>query len=256
MIDANTHFMRRPFSSLLLFIPLALFVSCQKHYYLKSHSAELYTIADTARKSQPLVTMLQYYKIGVDTVMQEVIGTTDIPLTKAQPECLLGNFITDAQLKAAKKLDPKVVGSVCNYGGIRQSFIAPGNITRGKMYELMPFDNMVTIVEISGANLKKLCDLMAKSRGWPVSGISFKIKNKEATDILLDGKPVNDHIYYKVVMSDYIAKGGDNCDFLMSSSKKFTSIFIRDAMIDYVKELQAQGKPLHPEIENRVSYDE
>ena len=49
--------------------------------------------------------MLRPYKVGVDTQMQVVIGYTDIPLTKAQPECALGNFMADAQMAAAKKLD-------------------------------------------------------------------------------------------------------------------------------------------------------
>jgi 2',3'-cyclic-nucleotide 2'-phosphodiesterase (5'-nucleotidase family) len=55
--------------------------------------------------------------------MQVVIGTHDMPLTKAQPESTLGNFMTDAVLLAAQKIDPKVVAAVVNYGGIRLSYI-------------------------------------------------------------------------------------------------------------------------------------
>src|SRR5690606_11149141 len=107
---------------------------------------------------------------------QVVIGRTDIPLTKAQPESTLGNFVADAQMIVAKKLDNKVVASVVNYGGIRLNYIAPGELTKGKIFELMPFDNMLTIVEVPGEVLKQFCNHMAKYRGWPVSGITYTIK--------------------------------------------------------------------------------
>lgn len=200
--------------------------------------------------------MLQPYKKGVDTQMKVIIGHTDIPLTKAQPESTLGNFVADAQLMAAKAIDPKTEISISNYGGIRVPYIDPGPLTRGKMYELMPFDNMLTIVEIPGTVLKQFCNHIAKGKGWPVSGISFTIKDKQAENILINGQPLDEHRYYKVATSDYVARGGDNCDFLSTEKKRFTSIFIRDAMMAYVTRLEQAGKPLHPQIENRIRYAE
>lgn len=235
---------------------LSAFFACHKPYYIQGHHDQLYTVRQDGAQDSSLLKMIQPYKRGVDTQMLVVIGHTDIPLSKAQPECTLGNFMADAQLAVAQRIDPKVEISVMNYGGIRLPYIAPGEITKGKMYELMPFDNMITIIEIPGAVLKQFCDHMAKSKGWPVSGLKFIIKNKEATDITINGKPLNEHIIYKAVVSDYIARGGDNCDFLTSLKKRFTSIFVRDAMIDYVMLLEKEHKPLHPELEKRVQYAE
>jgi len=203
-----------------------------------------------------MLAMLYPYKRGVDTQMYVTIGHTDVPLTKAQPECTLGNFMADAQMVAAKKIDEKVACSIMNYGGIRSPYIAPGVITKGKMYELMPFDNMLTIVEVPGDVLKQFCDHMAKYKGWPVSGLTFIIKGKSAIDVMINNAPLNDHLMYKVALSDYIAKGGDNCDFLIPLKKRYTSIFIRDAMIDYVAQLEQQNKQLHPVLEKRVQYAE
>ena len=200
--------------------------------------------------------MIAPYKKGVDTQMKVIVGHTDIPLTKAQPECTIGNFMADAQLMAARAIDPKTDAAIANYGGIRLPYIDPGPLTRGKMYELMPFDNVLTIVEIPGTVLKQFCDHMAKGKGWPVSGLSFIIKEKAADSILINGELLNEHHFYKVATSDYIAHGGDNCDFLSSSKKRVTSVFIRDAMIAYVTRLELAGKPLHPNIENRVRYAE
>ena len=240
----------------LLFLQ-SFFSACHKPYYLhRSHSEHYSFVADSVQKASTLLAFLQPYKIGVDTQMQVIIGHTDMMLTKAQPESSLGNFIADAQLIAAKKIDKDVAISVMNYGGIRLSYISPGTLTKGKLYELMPFDNILTLVEIPGHVLQEFCDLMARYKGWPVSGMSFTIKDKKATHILINGSPLHKHLVYKMAVSDYIAKGGDNCDMLRPLKKKITSVFVRDAMIEYVMELEAAQQPLHPLIENRVIYAE
>lgn len=235
---------------------LLIISGCHKPFYIQQRTVWNYSIDSTISSDTNFIAFLKPYKAGVDTQMQVVIGHTDIPLTKAQPESTLGNFVADAQMETAKRIDTKVVGSVVNYGGIRLSYVAPGPLTKGKMYELMPFDNMLTIVEIPGDVLKQFCNHMAKYKGWPISGINYTIKDKEATNITVNGVPVNDHIVYNIALSDYIARGGDNCDFLSPLRKKFTTIFIRDAMIDYVMNLEKEGKPLHPNLEKRIQYAE
>jgi 2',3'-cyclic-nucleotide 2'-phosphodiesterase (5'-nucleotidase family) len=97
---------------------------------------------------------------------------------------------------------------------------------------------------------------MAAKKGWPVSGLTFTIKDKKAVDVRIGGMPINESLVYKIAVSDYIARGGDNCDFLQPLRKRYTSTFIRDALIDYVAELEASGRPLHPELEQRVRYAE
>ncbi len=240
---------------------LCLFVagasSCSKKpVYAHAQPPQLYIIDTTAHTDSSLVKMLRPYKRGVDTQMQVVIGHTDMPLTKAQPESTLGNFVADAQLMAARVIDQNVEASVSNYGGLRIPYMDAGPITRGKMYELMPFDNMLAIIEIPGTIVKQFCDFMATKKGWPVSGLTFTIKDNKAEDIAINGKPLNPNIYYKFAISDYVARGGDNCDFLSSCKKRFTSIFIRDAMMAYVVRLEKAGKPLHPQLENRIRYAE
>ncbi len=240
----------------LLVLTTLLAASCAKNLFPAAQSHQYYVINQTIAADSQLMALLAPYKIGVDTQMKVVIGRTDNPLTKAQPESTLGNFMADAQLKSALQIDKKVVASVSNYGAIRLPMIPTGPLTRGTMYELMPFDNKITIIDIPGTVLKQFCDHMARAKGWPVSGIRYTIKDGKATDITISGASVNDHIIYKVAVNDYIARGGDNCDFLVPLKKRYTTIFVRDALINYVEELQKRGQPLNPQIENRVQYAE
>ena len=227
-----------------------------KHLQIQNYQQQQYVISKEDAADSGITSLLRPYKRGVDTQMQMVIGHTDIPLTKAQPESTLGNFYADATLAAARRIDSRVAGAVGNYGGLRIPYIAPGVITRGKMYELMPFDNMLTIVEIPGNVLQHFCDAMAARKGWPVSGITYTIKDKNAIDVMVDSMPLNNNIVYSIAVNDYIAKGGDNCDFLQPLKKRYTTIFLRDAMIEYVTALERRALPLHPVIEKRIRYAE
>ncbi len=231
----------------------ALVAGCaQPHYVAQKSAAKFYAIDTTAAIDSALVRMLAPYKLGVDTSMQVVVGRTDIPLTKAQPECTLGNFIADATLQAARRIDPRVHAAVINYGGIRSAYLAPGPVSTGELYEIMPFDNFLTILEVPGRTLRRLCDGMAYRRGWPVAGLEYTIKGKKATSIRIGGEVLDTNRVYKIALSDYLAGGGDDCDFLKGLRRKNTSVMLRDAMIQYVAALEKKGDPLHPKIENRV----
>ena len=239
---------------LLLFL---LMLACSRRpLYVQEHREQQYVIRKGDSADSLLAALLRPYKLGVDTQMQVVIGHADIPLTKAQPESTLGNFLADAVLVAAQKLDPKVVATISNYGGIRLSYVAPGPITRGRMYEIMPFDNMITIVDIPGTVLQQFCDMIAARKGWPLSGISFAIKEAKAIDVQIDGASLNPATVYKIALNDYNARGGDNCDFLKPLKKRSTTVFLRDAMIEYVAALEGEGKPLHPLLQKRIRYAE
>jgi len=61
---------------------------------------------------------------------------------------------------------------------------------------------------------------------------------------------------YKVAINDYVARGGDNFEFMQKASKRFTDMLIRDAIIEYLVAINQQHKVYHIELENRISYAE
>lgn len=244
----------------LKLFPIASFLVClscsvtQKQ--VGSYSSN-YTIIDSSVRPDPrFETLLSPYRKSMDTIMNEIIGYSEEALTKGQPECTLGDFMADAQLQYAQKENPGVVAAIINYGGIRLPYVAPGAVSKGKVYEIMPFDNMLTIVGIPGKTLRVFCDHMAAYGGWPVAGITYSIKGKQALDVMVDGKPVDDEVVYEIAVSDYIANGGDNCDFLVDCKRAYTDVFIRDILIHHIKTLQATGQKLHVILDKRIRYAE
>ncbi|RYD97063.1 MAG: hypothetical protein EOP54_12015 [Sphingobacteriales bacterium] len=244
-------------ASLFIALFIAALSSCApKKYAVKSYEAQLRTISDTIPADASMVRFIATYKTRLDSVMDKVIGMALVPLTKAQPESTMGNFAADAQLEAGKKLDNLVTLSVVNYGGLRIPFLPAGNITKGKIYEIMPFDNLVTIVEVPGTVLQTFCDHMAARKGWPVSGFSYTIIEGKAVDIKVGGEALRPNAVYKLATSDYIANGGDECEFLTGLKKQGSPVLLRDAIMEKVINDSRRNKGIEPKLENRVHYAE
>jgi 2',3'-cyclic-nucleotide 2'-phosphodiesterase (5'-nucleotidase family) len=196
--------------------------------------------------------MIAPYKLRLDSQMNTIIGTTTYKLTKDKPEGTLGNLLCDAAVwYASQHYDKPVDICVMNAGGIRLPSIEAGKITVGKMYELMPFDNMIDVLELKGDKIYDLLQLVAAADGWPVSGVTFQIENKKAIQILIGGQPLRTDQTYTLVTSDYVANGGDKADMLKLYEKRTgLNYLLREALIMYVKTTHT----LNMTTDGRITY--
>ncbi len=237
-----------------LFVALVFFaVSCSTSKQSISLLYKDYRIEKQTKTDSALVKMLQPYSVSMNASMNKVIGFSNDNLNKKQPESGLGNFMADAMLvMAEKKFRKKIDGAFMNDGGIR-SYIPKGNITTGKIFELMPFDNLVVVQDVKGSVLQQFLDKTAADGGWPVSkGITMGIKEKKAVNISINGKPLDNSATYSIVNSDYVAGGGSDCTMLKGIPFLNRGYLLRDALIEFVSDLTKQGKPLDFTIEKRV----
>ncbi|RYD58681.1 MAG: hypothetical protein EOP56_03590 [Sphingobacteriales bacterium] len=234
----------------ILLLLLCSLSACHRGYYMQKQSSNIYAIDKAVNADSSMADMITPYKQNMQQAMEQVIGTNDTMLTKGQPESSLGNFLADAQLDAAKKADAGVIASVANYGGIRLPYITAGPITIGKMYELMPFDNTIVILDVPGNVMLEFCNHIANLGGWPVSGIRFAIKDKQAIDIEIGNAPLDTGKTYKIAVNDYMAGGGDKCSFLKTLKPKPVNVFVRDALIAYVRQQQT----LRASLAKRIYY--
>ncbi|MBI3510074.1 MAG: 5'-nucleotidase C-terminal domain-containing protein [Bacteroidetes bacterium] len=206
------------------------------------------------------------YKKSLDQEMNAVICYSDTAMNKERGglESLLGNFTADVVLGKTNERytldDPSKYydAQICllNTGGLRNS-LPKGNITKGNIFELMPFDNEIVVVTISGKNMWELLRYIAATGGQPVSGIKMGLRNdKTPGKVLIDGIPLDTTKTYKVATSDYLANGGDKMTFLMNPVKLETTGYkIRDALLDYCYDQQRMGKHLHPQLDGRIYYE-
>jgi 2',3'-cyclic-nucleotide 2'-phosphodiesterase (5'-nucleotidase family) len=154
---------------------------------------------------------------------------------------------------AEKYYQTTVDAAFINYGGIRLNVIKAGAITRGKIFELMPFDNIIILQKIKGSVLQQFLDHIVGRGGWPVAGTTMQIKDKKAVNVLIAGKPIDPNMTYTIANSDYVANGGDNSDMLRTIPQINNGFLLRDALIEYVKALTQKGESITATIQNRVT---
>lgn len=237
----------------LIFIVL-LFFACKTGYQPTAVQYKDYRVSPKQPINNELTNLLQPYADSVNKNMNDVVGSAAMELQKKQPEGTLGNVMADAMLEQAKeKFKTSVDASFLNYGGIRLSSIPAGNITRGKIFELSPFDNIIVLLKMDGNTLQQFLNIVASRGGWPCAGIQFQIKNKQAVNILIGNNPISGNNVYTIAMLDYVANGGDDCVMLKSIPQQNNGYLFRDAVLDYVAGKTKEGKAISSTIQNRVS---
>lgn len=229
-------------------------ISCHTTYQGQSLQYNGYRISKTMPADSTVIGFLRPYSDSVNNSMNAVLGVSPVSLEKTQPEGTLGNFMADAFLVMAReKYNTQVDLAFVNFGGIRLTQLPAGNITRGKVFELMPFDNLLILQKVKGSVLQQVLDLMAARGGWPVAGLSMQISNGKAVNIRIGGQPLETEKTYTIANSDFIANGGDNADMLRPIPQITNGYLMRDAIIDYINGLSRQGKQITATIENRVT---
>lgn len=231
---------------------LIISYSCNPVYRASSVQYKDYPIQND-RKDPAFQKFLQPYADSVNNSMNMVIGELATTLEKKQPEGTLGNFMADAMKAMAEKYyATKVDGAFVNYGGIRLTSMQAGTITRGKIFELMPFDNIIVLQKVKGTVLKEFLDHIISRGGWPVAGITMEMKDKKAVNVLIDGNPLDEQMVYTIANSDYVANGGDYCEMLKAIPQINKGYLLRDGLIEYVQSFTKKGQAITATIQNRV----
>jgi 2',3'-cyclic-nucleotide 2'-phosphodiesterase (5'-nucleotidase family) len=227
-------------------------VSCNTSYKTENVQYSNYRIQEYDKGSKSLTSVVKPYSDSVNKLMNIVIGYNAVQLEKKSEGNTLGFFLTDAYLEMAKqKVDPKVDAAFMNSGGIRLPEIPAGAITQGKIFELMPFDNLMVLLKVKGSLLKQYLDTLAANEGVIESGITMQIVNKTAQQVVVAGKPLDLNGDYTIVHSDYVAM---NSNLLKNIHRSANGYLLRDALLDYVKFINDQNKKVTVTNIERVSY--
>jgi 2',3'-cyclic-nucleotide 2'-phosphodiesterase (5'-nucleotidase family) len=245
----------RYFSVFTIFI-LFFFTACKPtRTFLADEKANTYRIApsDSLAADPTVEAMIQPYKSSLDGKMNAVIGKCAKELTAGDAVSLLGNWASQLILNQSIKYYKKNIDfATVNRGGLRIKSIAAGDVTRGKMYELMPFDNALVVITTDSAGVDKFIRHMGGKGGWPIAGASYVINKGNVENIKIGGQLLRGSRNYSFVISDYIADGGDSCDFLKTMKRDNLNKLMRDAFIEGVEDETRNGRVLDAELDDRI----
>jgi len=200
----------------------------------------LYERADTLKDDANMLAIYGKYEDELNPVLGKILGKTTVDLDHdryAGPS-LLGEWTCEIMKDKAG-----VQIAMTNGGGLRTD-VPAGEITAGKLYEVMPFDNTLYTMKLSGADVKANIEhgIMNDDIGWvQIAGARVTYNpgaeagNRITSMVLEDGTPIEMDKYYTVVTNDFMFTGGDNYNFENAKDGLNTFIPIRDAMMDAVE---------------------
>lgn len=198
--------------------------------------------------------LLRPYRQGVDSLMSVRIGTVASSFDINRNG--LRNLSADIVKAIGAKFSPKPVElSVINVGGIRSGW-DKGPLTKGEVMNSFPFDNRVSILEISGKDLREAFDIIAP-RGDGVSDnvrVQYDPASGKCTSVTIDGKPLDDDRMYILSTIDYLAQGGDYLkSFTRAKHIGESERVLYDDFISYISEGPLKGKKLRPDETPRIT---
>ena len=216
------------------------------------------------------------------------IGASNVFIPRGDPcgsavgrkcESLIGNTVTDAIRKSYNK-----DFAITNSGGLRADLTCPNPdipgdfcaaytpppypITRGQVFSVLPFGNIVVTLPVNGAELKTMLEngvsfVPAENGRFPqVSGLCFtydvqqaagnRVTSavRQAADGSCTGPPVDLTAAggpYSILENDFMANGGDG--YPNFSSRIATLDLMDQVVADYV----TANSPLSPAIQGRIA---
>ena len=241
----------------VIFITLCILTSCkQQSIGLTKIVATELIIDSTSKPVSGIENFILPYRERVNSILDSALAYAPYSISKTDGKynTTAGNLMADLMLSEANPIFKKRTGKdidfvLMNHGGIR-SGISKGNVSARTAYEVMPFENNISVVELNGTSILELVDYLIKSkRAHPLSGIQI-ILNKDETvkSLKINNKPLDEKASYFIATSDYLVSGGDDMVFF-KNGLSFTALDykIRNAMIDYFSKVDT----LLPKIDNR-----
>jgi 2',3'-cyclic-nucleotide 2'-phosphodiesterase/3'-nucleotidase len=183
--------------------------------------------------------------------MDKVVAVAAEEIWRGRQESPLGNLICDVMRE-------RVGATVAfqNSGGIRSN-LGEGPITVREMYKMLPFDNTMVTMYLTGEQIRQLLERGTSENGVvQSSGLSYSYRPQDPGGdrikhvALEGGTPLQPEELYLVTTNDYMASGGDRYEIFGHGKEIInTQILLRDAVIAWMKALSGAGeKVVAPEL--------
>jgi 2',3'-cyclic-nucleotide 2'-phosphodiesterase (5'-nucleotidase family) len=256
--------LKRYYKFLILFTAYSILIlSCQS-YKIVDVNSSIIDIDKNILEEEFEEIELSKYRDSISKEMDKVINHCSIAMEVGCPEGLLGNFISDLAILYIRKNFPENEFNpdfcILNNGGFR-STLNEGPITIGDIFQIMPFDNHLLILEIKGEEMNDLIKYIkdksttniSRKSGVPLSGIRLKISGDKVSRCMVSNKMYDPLKTYRILTTNYLASGGDDMVFLKNCKTLYnTKLLLRDVIIRYIEELGKNNININAQFDGRV----
>ena len=194
------------------------------------------------------------YQAELGAELGETVGTATTAITRVRDgESEMGNFVTDAMRTYLEGVD----FAFTNAGGLRADIDA-GPITLAEIYAVLPFNNTLVTMDLTGAQVRQVLEEGANSQYGvvQVSGLTWTFDadapfGSRVTSVTLpDGTPLDPNATYRVATNNFMASGGDQFTTLTQGTNIVdTGINLVETVVGYL----AVNSPVDPQVEGRLT---
>ena len=196
--------------------------------------------------------------------LDAVVGRVEEPLRRTEREAFrgesrVGNFVADAYRWAAVEAvdaDVPVVG-LQNSGGIRTGPAIDGEVTVSDLVSLVPFEEPVVVLELSGVELLDAFREAADTTGFGesdwwhahVSGarLAYDYADDELVEATVDGRPVDPDGRYLLATTEFLLYTDEEFPTLTDAARRRTLDTQYEVLADF-----ARTVGVDPELEGRI----
>ena len=218
---------------------ISLVYSRREQKILVSSVQSMETPVKGAKADTAVGAIVERSQWEISPVKNVPLGRTVADLSHDRNELsVLGQWSSDV-LRQATQADI----AFQNGGGLRTS-IPAGAITMGNLYEVMPFDNTLVTMDLTGEQVLQVLNhgIHGKAGTVQYSGLKLVVDSSrpygsQLVEVRLsDGRLLDAAATYRIVTNDFMAAGGDEFTmFKKGSNVKDTFVPLRDALADAVK---------------------
>jgi len=192
--------------------------------------------------------LIEVYEKLAAPLAKRVVGRSGAPLSRdanAAGEFPLGQVIADAQLAATQApADGGARLALMNPGGVRAP-LAAGELRYEDLFAVQPFYNNLVTMTLTGAQILQVLEqqwgpnqnrVLQVSRGFGYAWDGRRPVGQRVLpgSVVLDGKPLDPAVDYRVTVNAFLAGGGDGFVQLEQGRDRRTGIMDVDAFELYV----------------------
>jgi len=231
-------------------------------FKLESADFQAIPVTDAIADDPDVSAVVGEYEKQLNASLGEVIGKTSVELDARASvvrfgESNLGDFLADVYRQTVN-----ADCALINSGGIRSdATYGPGDLTKKDVLSILPFENTLVKVRLTGAHIKRLLEHGVSVAGqedgrFPqVSGLSFTYDagrpvGSRIISIEIGDKPIEQDKSYTMAANAYLLGGGDGYDF------KGAEVMVKpeegpvepDVVMEAIKKLGT----IAPQVEGRI----
>ncbi|WP_068401631.1 5'-nucleotidase C-terminal domain-containing protein [Kribbia dieselivorans] len=230
-----------------------------------------YTAKVAACETNPAYTNAKTIADAANAAAAEIgkqeIGEATADITRANlgadrtTESALSNMIAQSYLDSlAKHQFGNATIGVMNPGGVRADLLK-GKLTYKQAADIMPFNNIVKTVDVTGAQFKAILEEQWKSpeaaparAAYLQLGLSKNVTytfdpdaafGSHITSITVDGQPINPTKTYNIASNNFLLEGGDGfVTFAKGTNLKDSGLVDMSLFVEWIKD----KSPLTPDF--------